>query len=56
MECGIQYLESRIHSVNSSIHDCVGLPYIEQNNTELKQRLFLAAHVNRKWTFCTLEP
>ena len=56
MESGIQYLESRIHSGNSSIHDCVGLPYIEQNSRELKQQRFLATHVNRKWTFCTLEP
>ena len=40
MKSGIQYLQSRIHSVNSSIHDCVGLPYIQQNNRELKQRRF----------------
>ena len=56
MESGIQYLESRIHSGNSSIHDYVGLPYIEQNSRELNQQRFLATHVNRKWTFCTLEP
>ena len=29
-ESGIQHLESRIHSVESRIQDCLGLPYVVQ--------------------------
>ena len=64
MESVIQFKESGIPlkigiwnlKLTDMESDCVGLPYIEQNSRELKQQRFLATHVNRKWTFCTLEP
>ena len=44
-ESGIQYLESRIHSVESRNEDFLGLPYIGQNEQSIHHETRTAPHI-----------
>ena len=44
-ESGIQYLESRIHSVESRIEDFLGLPYMGRNEQNVHHETRTATHM-----------
>ena len=44
-ESGIQYLESRIHSVESRIEDFLGLPYMGRNEQNIHHETRTAPHM-----------
>ena len=52
-ESGIQYLESRIHSVESRIEDFLGLPYMGRNEQNI--HAYSAAHAPDRVDFKSVD-